>query len=131
MVASASCMALSPVAAFAVGGVGCGCLGGAGVSMGATFLGRDFCLTSMSVGRGGGAASALGGGTGAALACSGARTDLSTGLYFWGRGIAETIEAWMAPTDAVLSPKRLLLWLMMRVVAMKAAASRTCSPTAT
>ena len=44
MVASGSCMALSPVAALAVGGVGCGCLGGAGVVMGATFLGRVFCF---------------------------------------------------------------------------------------
>jgi hypothetical protein len=68
-------------------------------------------LTSMSVGRGGGAAASLGGGSGAGLTCSGARTCLSTGLAFCGRGMAETIEAWMEPVEEEDSPNLLVKWL--------------------
>ena len=90
---SGSWVALSPVVALAVGGVGCGCLGGAGCVMGPSFLGCSLLLTRMSVSRGGGMVASLGGGAGAGLTLSGVRTDLSTGLNFWGSGMAETIEA--------------------------------------
>jgi hypothetical protein len=87
------------------GGVGCGCLGGAGCVMGPSLAGCGLALTRMSVSRGGGMVASLGGGWGAGLMLSGVRTDLSTGLNFCGRGMAETMEAWMAPTDKAFSPQ--------------------------
>src|ERR1700734_2628226 len=106
-----SWVALSPVWALALGGTGCGCLGGAGVGTGPSFLGWSLALTRISVSRGGGAAASLGGGRGAGLTLSGVRTDLSTALAFSGRGMAETMEAWMDPASEAFSPQWLLLWL--------------------
>src|SRR5215469_15086630 len=102
-----SCVALSPAAAFVVGAVGCGCLGGAGCSTGATLGGvlAVFSLMRMSVGLGGGWVASLGGGLGAGVTLSLARTDFSTGATFVGSGIAETMDAWMAPTELALSPQ--------------------------
>src|SRR6185437_1491905 len=103
-----SWVATSRVAALVVGGVGCGCLGGVGCSTGATLggvFGAVFSLIRMSVGLGGGWVASLGGGLGAGVTLSLARTDFSTGATLVGKGMAETMEAWMAPTDEALSPQ--------------------------
>src|SRR3984885_8004601 len=103
-----SCVAASPLAALVVGAVGWGCLGGVGCSTGATLggvLGAVFSLMRMSVGLGGGWVASLGGGLGAGVVFSLARTDFSTGVTLEGSGMAETMEAWMAPTVEAFSPQ--------------------------
>src|ERR1700761_2761572 len=102
----AICVACSPLAALGVSGVSCGCLGGAGVSLVATLGGGlVLLLMRMSVGLGAVLVDSLGGGAAALVTFVGARTALSTGGALVGKGIEETIDAWMEPVSAVLSPQ--------------------------
>src|SRR5665213_3514791 len=127
----AICVACSPLAAFVVSGVGCGCLGGAGVSFVATFVGGlVLLLTRMSVGLGAAMVRSLGGGAATFDTSSGARTEWSTGGTLEGKGMEGTIWAWMEPVEADLSPQTSLCEGWRKARPMRIAATAMCSRTA-
>src|SRR5258707_2898566 len=100
--------AVSPVTAFVGGGVaGWMCFGGAGVGYSAVLMGLvTFAGIATSCGLGGGSVFSLVT-TGAGLGASEVRTPVSSVRCVGGRGIEETIVAWMAPAFEAFSPQLL------------------------
>src|SRR6202045_2205671 len=98
--------AVSPVTALVGGGVtGWMCFGGAGVGFSAVLMGLViFSGMATSFGLGGGSVFSLAT-TGAGLGASEVRTPVSSVRCVGGRGIDETMLAWMAPTFEASSPQ--------------------------
>src|SRR6266478_601842 len=100
--------AVSPVTALVGGGVtGWMCFGGAGVGFSATLGGLIFSGIATSFGVGGGSVFSLVT-TGAGLGASEVRTPVSRVRCVGGRGIEETMVAWMAPAFDAFSPQLLV-----------------------
>src|ERR1700733_1155579 len=100
--------AVSPVTALVGGGVtGWMCFGGAGVGFSAIFGGLVFSGIATSFGLGGGSVFSLVT-TGAGLGASEVSTPVSSVRCVGGRGIDETIVAWIAPALDAFSPQLLL-----------------------
>src|SRR5258708_2841155 len=99
--------AVSPVTALVGGGVmGWTCLGGAGVGLSATFGGLIFSGMATSFGLGGASVFSLAV-TGAGLGASEVSTPVSSVCCVGGRGIEETMVAWIAPALEAFSPQLL------------------------
>ena len=102
--------AVSPVTALVGGGVtGWTCFGGAGVGFSAVLMGFViFSGMATALGVGGGSVLSLVT-TGAGLGASEVRTPVSSVRCVGGRGIDETMVAWMAPAFDAFSPQLLAL----------------------
>src|ERR1700733_8977179 len=98
--------AVSPVTALVGGGVtGWMCFGGAGVGFSAVLIGLViFSGIATSFGLGGGSVFSFVT-TGAGLGASEVSTPVSSVRCVGGRGIDETMLAWMAPTFEASSPQ--------------------------
>ena len=84
------------------------CFGGAGVGFSAVLMGVViFSGMAISLGLGGGSVFSFVT-TGAGLGASEVSTPVSSVRCVGGRGIEETIVAWMAPTLAAFSPQLLV-----------------------
>jgi hypothetical protein len=97
------------VTALVGGGVmGWMCLGGAGVGFSAVLMGLvTFSGMAISFGLGGGSVFSLVT-TGAGLGASEVSTPVSSVRCVGGRGIEETMVAWMAPAFEAFSPQLLV-----------------------
>src|ERR1700723_411044 len=115
--------AVSPVTALVGSGViGWMCFGGVGVGFSAVLMGLViFSGIATSLGLGGGSVSSLAV-TGAGLGASEVSTPVSSVRCVGGRGIEETMVAWIAPTFEACSPQfKPLAWKMNAQPTMTAA----------